>query len=476
MSDYRIVIDQSTSGTKALLFDTTTGVKLVDRLDKKHQQIYPQKGYVEQDPQEIVGNTKQLLGDLLGKHHLQPHDVQSISITNQRESIVVWDGITGQPYSNVMVWQCNRGQEICQSLVAQGYEELIHQKTGLRLDPYFSASKLKWFFDQNQLSPDQKQTLKIGTIDTWLVWNLTEGARYVTEPSNACRTLLYNYREEAWDEELCQLFSVPRGVLPQVIPSAGDFGSYMGIPIVSVLADSQAALYGHGAFAEGQVKMTLGTGSSILMNVGERMEQDSSDNLLTTIAWSEQGKTNYAVEGIIKSYGDILNWVRDQLGLFDNYQAGSDLAFKLKTNEGVYFIPALEGLTAPFWDVNLPASFVGLSRNSNFIHLIRAAFEAMCYQTRAVLDEYRKNGYPISEIFVDGGSIRNAHFMQLLADITQTRLLVGEVEELSALGALLMGNQNIHYEARTRKIYEPLKNYENEYAEWLGYVRKAMEN
>lgn len=475
MSDYRIVIDQSTSGTKALLFDTTRGVRLVDRLDKKHQQIYPQKGYVEQDPQEIVLNTKQLLEDLLGKHHLQPSDIQSISITNQRESVLVWDETTGQPYGNIMVWQCNRGQEICQELAEQGYEELVHQKTGLRLDPYFSASKLKWFFDHNLLSQEQKQTLKIGTMDTWLIWNLTAGAYYVTEPSNACRTLLYNYREEAWDEELCQLFSVPREALPQVIPSAGDFGSYLGIPIVSVLADSQAALYGHGAFRQGQVKMTLGTGSSILMNAGQNIEKDSSDNLLTTIAWSENGQTHYAVEGIIKSYGDILNWVRDQLGLFDSYQAGSDLAFKLKTNEGVYFIPALEGLTAPFWDAELHASFVGLSRNSNFIHLIRAAFEAMCYQTRAVLDEYRKNGYLISEIFVDGGSIRNVKFMQLLADITQTRLVVGEVEELSALGALLMGNQAIHYEPSIQRVYEPQRNYENEYAEWLGYVRKAME-
>ena len=469
MVDYRIVIDQSTSATKALLFDTTDQVKLVGRVDKPHQQIYPQKGFVEHDPIEIIENTKQVIDDLLANYNLIPRKIKSISITNQRESVVVWDGQTGQPLSNVMVWQCNRGLSICRQLIKDDYEDLVRSKTGLRLDPYFSGSKLKWFFEQVHLSDSQRVNLHVGTIDTWLVWNLTDRNRFVTEPSNACRTLLYDIKKQQWDADLCQLFDTPLKSLPKVIESDGDFGSYLGIPIVSVLADSQAALYGHGCAKPGEIKATLGTGSSLLLNIGQEF-QEAEEGILTTIAWKKDEEVVYGQEGIIKSYGDTLNWVRDQLGLFDSYQAGSDLAFKLKDNEGVYFIPALEGLTAPFWKPDIHASFVGLSRNTNFVHFIRAAFESMCYQTRSVIDEYRKVGYAIDEIHMDGGSIKNPQFMQLLSDIIQTKILVGNFEELSALGALLIMKDKIDYQSEVVKEYVPQRNYDEQYYQWLSYI------
>lgn len=229
-------------------------------------------------------------------------------------------------------------------------------------------------------------------------------------------------------------------------------------------------MYGHGCDSNGQIKATLGTGSSILLNIGSEC-MDDSRGLLTTIAWRKDGKVTYGLEGIIKSYGDILNWVRDQLGLFDTYQAGSDLAFKLDSSEGVYFIPALEGLTAPFWKPEIKASFVGMTRKTNFIHLIRAAFESMCFQTRAVLDEYRRLGYDVKEIHMDGGSIKNPKFMQLLSDITKTTIIIGNIEELSALGALLTIKDTINYNATIVNTYNPQKSYEDVYQKWLSYIK-----
>lgn len=469
MIDYRIVIDQSTSGTKALLFDTTDQVRLLDRVDKPHQQIYPQKGFIEHDPIEIVENTKLVINDLLAKNNLTSQSIKSLSITNQRESVVIWDGKTGQPFSNIMVWQCNRGLSVCRQLIEGGYEDLVRTKTGLRLDPYFSGSKLKWFFENVRLSDSELFNLRVGTIDTWLIWNLTKGTKFVTEPSNACRTLLYDIKRQQWDADLCKLFDTPINSLPTVIESDGDFGEYLGIPIVSVLADSQAALYGHGCSQRGDIKATLGTGSSLLLNAGQTYPE-VEEGILTTIAWKKNDLVFYGQEGIIKFYGDVLNWMRDQLGLFDTYQTGSELAFKLEDNEGVYFIPALEGLTAPFWKPDTNASFVGLSRKTNFIHLIRAGFESMCYQTRSVIDEYRKIGYKINEIHMDGGSIKNIKFMQLLSDITQTDILIGSFEELSALGALLIMKDKINYNAEVVEKFTPQSNYDDQYYQWLSYL------
>lgn len=305
--DYRVVIDQSTSGTKLLLVEINDQKpSIVKRVDKKHEQFYPQSGWVEHDPVEIVENVKTLFDQLMEETKIKKEQIVSISITNQRETIVVWDKNTGEPITNALVWQCNRSVNICNQLIAEQKEELIQEKTGLKVDTYFSAPKLKWLFENKLNVLEDRQNIAIGTIDTWLIWNLTGGSMFATEPSNASRTLLYNIHTEKWDEELCELFDTPIDALPEVKSSDDTFGEYKEIPIIGVLADSQAALYGQGSIHTGDTKATLGTGCSIMMQIGEHT--DWGDNtVLKTIGWKKDSQVSYALEGIIRSCTDTLN-------------------------------------------------------------------------------------------------------------------------------------------------------------------------
>lgn len=470
MEDYRIVVDQSTSGTKVLLFNTFKNIELIDRIDKTHKQIYPHKGWVEHDPYEIISNVKELIDQMIQKHKLDYTIIKSLSITNQRESVVVWDKKTGKTYTNVMVWQCNRGLGICEELKQRNYEDLIREKTGLNIDPYFSAPKLKWFFNNNKFSDAELETMAIGTIDTWITWNLTKGKKFLTDISNASRTQLYNINTLTWDSELTNIFNIPIESLPEVVDSVYNFGKYREIPIVSVIADSQSALLGHSCTDIGDVKATLGTGSSMLLNIGNKNKKNEG-GILTTIAWKKNGETIYALEGAIRSYGDILNWLKDDLDLFDDYNQASALASSLSDNCGVYLIPALAGLGAPFWRPDVNASFMGLSRDTNKKHLIRAGFEAMAFQTRAVIDEFEKDkNIQIKTIKVDGGSTNNEYFMQLLANITRCEIIVSSIEEASALGTLMILEDTIMGEQSFPKTYSPNKSYENEYKKWKNYI------
>lgn len=477
MKTYRVIIDQSTFGTKALLTtieESSSYVHLVDRVDKAHRQLYPQQGWVEHDPYEILDNVKQVIDELLKRNQLIPSNIKSLSITNQRESVLIWDRETGELYTNVMVWKCHRGIDVCEELIDNGYGEIVRKKTGLRIDPYFSAPKLKWFFDHHTLSHKQLETLGVGTMDTWLLWQLTNHSTYVSDISNACRTMLFNIVEQEWDEELATLFHVPISALPQVVTSVYDFGTYLGIPIVSVLADSQAALFGNLCLSEGEAKATLGTGSSVLMNRGPHVGR-IGDNILTTIAWETDGVVTYALEGVIRSFGDILNWQKDSLHLFDSFDEADQLAFSLFDNEGVYLIPALEGLGAPFWEPHATASFVGMSRRTTTQHLVRAGFEAMAFQIRAVIDEFEETGAFLQVLHVDGGASKNTNFMQLLADITRKEIVSGVVEELSAMGTLAILGETINPKKITDKVYVPIKNYESSYDEWRKKIKIFLE-
>lgn len=475
LQEYRIVLDQSTSGTKALLVDTSINIKILDRMDLPHKQIYPQKGWVEHDPKEIIKNVETLIDSIIEENGLDYQDVKSISLTNQRESVLVWDRKTGEPYTNVMVWQCNRGLDICKDLEQKGYKHVIQEKTGLMLDPYFSGTKLKWFFDQNQLTENQIRNLGIGTIDTWVIWNLTHGEKYISDISNACRTLLFNIKTEQWDEELTSIFHVPFTALPEVKDSVSDFGEYKGIPIISIVADSQAALYGHMCVNPGDAKATLGTGCSVMMNIGNTIDK-VGENIVTTIAWKEEEKTTYAFEGVIRSFGDVLNWLKDSLHLFDDVQTASDEVFQLENNGGVFFVPALEGLGAPFWMPEVEASFVGMSRNTTKLHLIRAGFESMAYQIRAVVDEFEHScTTKLESLCVDGGASKNADFMQMLADITRKPILCGEIEEISAMGTLAIIGKSISQEKLVSKTYLPKNDYERCYQEWVQIINNKME-
>lgn len=473
--DYRVVIDQSTSGTKLLLVTTLKEIEIVDRLDKKHQQIYPREGWVEHDPLEIMTNIYQLFAEMLKKYKLESSAIKSISITNQRETIVAWNKETGKPVSNAIVWQCKRGTSVCNELLLNGKEETVKRKTGLRLDPYFSGSKIKWLFrhypEMKALSESGR--LGIGTMDTWILWNLTQGKIYATEPSNACRTLLYDIHQNRWDEELTNLFDIPLAALADVKESKDDFGQFQGIPIVSVMADSQAALYGQGCLKTGEVKVTLGTGCSVMMQAEEQSDF-VNDEIMTTIAWKEAEKTFYALEGIIRSCGDTLTWLSDDLGLFEDYELASEAAFSLPDNGGVYLIPAQLGLGAPFWQSEVKAAFVGMNRTTTKNHLIRAGFESIVYQIKAVIDAMeRTSGVKIKIVKVDGGASRNQLLMQFLADSLQKSILVSNIEEMSALGTIKMSKEIVPAGQRIR-MFTPRVDDSVFYDEWLNYVKKNV--
>lgn len=479
MSDnriYKLVLDQSTSGTKLLLIGIEDNkADILRRMDRKHKQIFPQDGWVEHDPMEIVKNTKQLIAEMLEATKLSVQDIRSLSITNQRETIVAWNKRTGQPVSNALVWQCNRSNDICKQLIEAGREQEIQQKTGLKIDSYFSGPKIRWLFEKadEMRSLAASGELAIGTIDSWLIWNLTDGEVFATEPSNASRTLLYNIYENSWDDALCDIFLVPKNCLPEVRNSDDLYGTFSGIPIQGVMADSQAALYGQGCFNFGDVKITLGTGSSVLMQIKNEVTL-KSDNILKTIAFTNKQKTDFAIEGIIRSCGDTLTWLGNELGFFETVEEGFKLAESVPDNGGVYLIPAQIGLAAPFWNSRPQAAFVGMNRSTTKAHLVRAGFESILYQIRAVIDELEVvSGINLLDISVDGGVTRNERLMQMLANVIKKNIRVSVVEELSAVGVLtLVTDVKL---PKNGKVYRYLSDEQDEdYYTWLTYVRTIL--
>lgn len=467
MGDYRIVIDQSTTSTKAILYKQVDDfIKKISRVDKKHKQIYPKKGWVEHDPLEIIDNLKFVIDKVIKDNGLDYSDMQSISITNQRESILVWNKKTLKPYCNIMVWSCNRSKSIIEELKKQDLNNIINQKTGLILDTYFSASKLKWFFDNNKLNENNFDNIAVGTIDTWIINNLSDQHLFVTEDSNACRTMLYNINTKDWDYELLDIFNVPKNSLAKIQNSKSDFGKYKNIPIVSVLADSQSALIGNDCKKKGDIKATLGTGCSIMMNTGD--EIISSDKLLSTVALHSD-KTIYALEGIIRSFSDILNWEKDSLKLFNTYEEATK-CFDEVDNNGVYFIPALEGLSTPYWDFNLKGSFRGMTRDTNYKHLIRSSFESLAYQIKSIVDKFEETeGIIINEINLDGGVTKNKSFLKFLSNLLEKNLVISSNEEASALGTLILLGLKVHNEKK-EVIKSEGYNYAKEYLQWENYI------
>lgn len=472
----RLVIDQSTSGTKMLLVKEHSGqLEILSRIDKMHRQIYPKEGWVEHDPEEIFQNIETLIDVICKKNEIDLSMIESLSITNQRETIVAWDKRTGEPLSNALVWQCNRSAKICQEMINEGYEPLLQKKTGLKIDSYFSAPKIKWLLQNcpKIYEAQEESRLSIGTMDSWLIWNLTNGKTFATEPSNASRTLLYNIYKNEWDVELCDLFGVSRDCLPEVRDSDAFFGEYQGVPIIGAMADSQAALYGQGCSSLGEVKATLGTGSSVLMQIKQEVGL-GNDRILKTIAYKTKETTDYALEGIIRSCGDIINWLQVQLGMFDSVEEAIDQAFSIVDSGGVYFIPAQLGLAAPFWDSEIRASFVGISRNTGKRELIRAGFESAFFQVRAVVDEMERVSHlPIKHIKVDGGMTKSDLLMQLMADILERDIVVSAIEELSALGVLAFVTKS-RISLSGKKIFSPIYDNINNYEHWLEWIIKTV--
>lgn len=470
-SVYRIVIDQSTSATKLLLIHEGTILK---KYRKKHRQIFPKQGWMEHDPEEIIANVLSLLEELLNENNLSLEAIQSLSITNQRETIVAWNKRTGKPLYNAIVWQCSRSTDICKELIAQGKEQVINEKTGLKLDSYFSGTKIKWLVEHipEVRSALEQEELAIGTMDTWLIWKLTNGERFATEPSNASRTLLYDIYENRWDEELVTLFGIRPSCLPEVLASTSAFGTYRGIPIIGVMADSQAALYGQSCLTKGEIKVTMGTGSSIMMQVEDNMNYHDS-SILTTIAWKTENQTNYALEGIIRSCGDALNWLEENLSLFDDITLASNQVLQGTSDEEVFFVPALQGLGAPFWNQEMRASFIGMCRSTKKEDLLRAVLESIIFQIRAVIDAMEAVAKTkIQKIKVDGGMINNRRLMELMASLLNKDLELKSVEELSAIGCLKLTGSELSPKLFISEKIEAVKApaLEEKYQKWLSLI------
>lgn len=476
VNKYQLVIDQGTSGTKLLILENG---KIIFRKDKAHKQIYPKPGWVEHDPIEIINNVKSLLDCAIVECRSRGSEISSISITNQRETIVAWNKTTGEPLYNAIVWQCNRGSKLCDELIEQGKERSVVEKSGLKLDPYFSGSKIKWLFENipevNVLS--NREELAIGTMDSWIVWNLTKRKNFVTEASNASRTLIYNIVNECWDKDLANLFDVRLSDLPTIINGDACFGYYEEIPIIGVLADSQSALLGENCTQYGDVKVTMGTGCSVMMQV-ENKEIIRDSRILYTMAWQLKNETKFALEGIIRSCGDSINWYKEQF----MKNSESDKIYQLDllslSGEQVFFIPALQGLAAPYWNNEITASFIGMKRSTVQEDCMKAVLESTIFQVKSVIDIMEEvSGQNISKIFVDGGLSKNRELMQLLATLLNKNVIVGQIEEYSALGAVSLAKESkLESDSSqiTIKSERRLKKIRTRYIEWKKMLDKIL--
>lgn len=439
-----IAIDQSTSATKAILFDSHATV--LDSVSLEHKQHYPQPGWVEHDAEEIWQNLLKCAGDLCGRNRDKLHDVRGVSITNQRETFVVFERSTGSPLASAVVWQCRRGDTICEELRQAGHDAHVAEKTGLRIDSYFSGSKIAWLMRQR---PDIAEAAARGdacvsTIDAYLVHRLTGGAVYATDPTNASRTLLYDIAKRDWDPELCELFDVPRCALPEVRDNTSTFGETnlggalpASVPICGIMGDSQASLFAQRCFSPGDAKATFGSGTSVLLNIGELQMPDCG--AVAALAWVVDGKPTYAWEGLINYSAATIAWLRDQLGLIDSPDQAEQLAQSVDSSEGVYLVPAFSGLSAPYWRPDARAAIVGMTAYTGRAHLVRAALESIALQVRDVVEMLAQSGVRPTSLCVDGGPTRNQLLMQMVADIAQVNLVSASSPNFSALGAAMAG-------------------------------------
>ncbi len=490
---YLLAIDQSTSATKALLFDETGQV--VDHASREHRQHYPRPGWVEHDAEEIWHNTLVAVRDVLGRQRAQAHRLTCVSISNQRETIVVFDRVTGMPLHRAIVWQCRRGDGYCADQVKARREQAIRAKTGLRVDSYFSASKLQWLIRSN---PEIAARLAdgsalIGTIDTYLVYRLTHGAVFATDHTNASRTLLFDIGRLQWDDELCAWWDVPKRALPEVRASSAHFGETKfdgllprAVPICGVMGDSQASLFAQRCFEPGMAKVTFGSGSSVLLNVGGK-RPNTDRGSVCTVGWVLADRPTYVVEGIITFSAATLTWLRDQLGVFQQSAETEAMALAVPDNGGVYLVPAFSGLGAPHWKENARAAIVGLTAHSDSRHIVRAGLESIAYQLRDVLDMMQADaGVAVQRLHGDGGATANAFLMQFASDIARVELRVASSPHYSPLGAAMMGLLGTGLRKTTAEltalprrdtVYQPsrpAREVDAAYAGWQRALRQVL--
>lgn len=491
MGEYILAIDQGTTSSRAILFDQK-GKPLASE-QQEFSQIYPQPGWVEHDPEEIWRMSLEVMRTVIFKAGIEPRQIASLGITNQRETTVLWDKKTGKPISNAIVWQCRRTADICTELKEKGLEKKFREKTGLVIDAYFSGTKIKWLLDNVDGAREkaEKGELAFGTIDSWLVYKLTGGKVHITDYSNASRTLIFNIHELKWDEELLSILGIPKEILPEVCPSSQVYGkadkTLLGseIPIGGIAGDQQAATFGQVCFFKGMAKNTYGTGSFLLMNTGEKAIS-SKHGLLTTIGWGLQDKIYYALEGSIFITGAVVQWLRDGLRLVDEARDTEWMAKSVSDTGGVYFVPAFSGLGAPHWDMYARGVIVGLTRGTTKKHLVRAGLEAIAYQCRDVVEAMEQDsGIKIQNLRVDGGAVANDFLMQFQADILDVPVERPVITETTALGAAYLAGLAVNYWKdideiariwRREELFQPQMNAEKKeklYSGWKKAIQRS---
>jgi len=487
MSKYILSLDQGTTSSRAIVVDHSGEIKAIAQ--KEFKQIFPQSGWVEHDPIEIWSSQKSVVTEATAKLGVDISDIAAIGITNQRETTIVWDRKTGKPVYNAIVWQDRRTADTCDKLRKKGHAELIQSKTGLVIDAYFSGTKIQWILDNVAGARDRAEAgeLAFGTVDSWLVWNLTKGKLHITDVSNASRTMLFNIHDLQWDEELLELLNIPSSLLPEVKSSSEVYGkSSFGIPIAGIAGDQQASLFGQMALEPGMVKNTYGTGCFLMTNTGEKPVA-SKNNLLTTIAWQIDGKTTYALEGSVFIAGAVVQWLRDEMEFIRNSDEVEKLALSVPDNGGVFMVPAFAGLGAPHWNQYARGIIAGISRGTKKGHIARAALEAICYQSKDVMEAMQGDAeIPIKEVRVDGGATVNDALMQFQADILDINVVRSQMHETTALGAAYLAGLAINFwtidelksQWKEDKVFEPnmeVDERKEKYSRWLKAVELSKD-
>ncbi|SUT97622.1 glycerol kinase [Actinobacillus lignieresii] len=492
--EYIIALDQGTTSSRAVLLDKNANI--VEVSQREFTQIYPQVGWVEHNPMEIWATQSSTLNEVVAKAGITSDKIAAIGITNQRETTIVWEKETGKPVYNAIVWQCRRTADICAKLKEDGHEAYIRKTTGLVVDPYFSGTKVKWILDNVEGAREKAERgeLLFGTVDTWLVWKLTQGRVHVTDYTNASRTMMFNIHTKQWDDRMLELLNIPRSMLPEVRNSSEVYGETniggkggVRIPVAGMAGDQQAALYGHLCVEAGQAKNTYGTGCFMLMNTGNEAVE-SKNGLLTTIACNAKGEPCYALEGSIFMGGASIQWLRDELKIVHDSKDSEYFATKEDSTNGVYVVPAFTGLGAPYWDPYARGAILGLSRGANRNHIVRATLESIAYQTRDVLDAMQSDsGKHLATLRVDGGAVANNFLMQFQADILNANVERPVVREVTALGAAYLAGlavgfwkdlQELRGKASIERTFVPdgdEAKRTRRYKGWKKAVKRALE-
>ena len=477
MKKFIISIDQGTTSSRVVLFDTKGNIKFISQYEFK--QYFPRNGWVEHNPNEIWSTTLKALKQVIKKAKSLKGNILTIGITNQRETTILWNKKTGKPIYNAIVWQDRRTQEYCKSLKNKNYENTFRKKTGLFIDPYFSATKIKWILDNVKVSKKLLKTnnLLFGTVDTFLIWKLTKGKQHLTEATNASRTMLFNINNNKWDNEILQKLKIPKSILPEVKNSADNFGKTdkrvtgKEIPISAVLGDQQAAAVGQACFEKGSIKSTYGTGAFVIMNTGSK-KINSKNKLLTTICYRLNNKTTYALEGSIFIAGAGVQWLRDKIKLINNAYETEKIAKSTKSNNEVYVVPAFSGIGAPYWRPDARGLITGLTRDSDWKTLVRATVESVAYQSNDLFYSMNKDGLKPRIVKIDGGMVANNWFSQFLADVINLKVIRPKILETTALGAALLAG----YQIGEFKSLNHIKNTWRKDKEFIPKIDKKLRN